>query len=124
MIQKRDVNMQVFDISKRFEQFTNTAREVQFDLNFGLLLLVKCSSLSKTTFLLLGKCSLVRILVSYCSESAIRFGLGFLTARKVHFTIENHFLVARKVQFASDWGFSLLGKYISLSKSTFLLLGK
>lgn len=61
--------MQVFDISKRFEQFTNTAREVQFDLNFGLLLLVKCSSLSKTTFLL--------------SESKIRFGWRFPTAQRV-----------------------------------------
>ena len=114
--------MQVFDISKRFEQFTNTAREVQFDLNFGLLLLVKCSSLSKTTFLLLGKCSLVRILVSYCSESAfhyrkplsccsesaIRFGFWSLTAQKVHFTVENHFLAARKVKFGSDGGFLLL----------------
>ena len=86
--------MQVFDISKRFEQFTNTAREVQFDLNFGLLLLVKCSSLSKP--------------LSCCSESAIRFGFWFLTARKVHFTVENHFLAARKVKFGSDGGFLLL----------------
>ena len=75
--------MQVFDISKRFEQFTNTAREVQFDLNFGLLLLGKCNSLrigvsycSESTF----HC---RKQLSCCSESKIRFGWRFPTAQRV-----------------------------------------
>ena len=112
------------------ENYFLSARKLQFGLNFGFLLLGKCIPLLKTAFLVLGICSLVWILASYCSESAfhcrkplsccpesaIRFGSGFLTARKVHFTLENHFLVARKVQFGLDRGFLLLGKCISLSK--------
>ena len=73
MIQKRDVNMQVCDTCRKFKQLTNTARKVQFGLNFGLLLLGKYISLSKTTFSLLGKYNSVRMEVSYCSESEKTF---------------------------------------------------
>src|SRR5690554_2698328 len=93
------------------------------------ILLRKWSLVSKTTFLVFGKCNSIWIGVSYCSESgiqyrkplsycsesAVRFGLGFLSARKVEFSIENHFLIARKVQFGLDWGFLVLGKWNSVS---------
>ena len=104
------------------------ARKVQFSLEIGFLLLGKCISFSKTTFLLLGKRNSAWIEVSccsesafhsrkslsYCSESEIRLGLRFLAAGKVQFTLENHFLIARKVKISLDWGFLLLGKYKSL----------